>query len=533
MQENSSTAGGRLFKYTGQRRFAIPSNINVLVVDEFVVERIEEAAFASQEQLRAVYIPSNVQRIERAAFANCRSLNDLKLVLIGSRLECIGTMAFARCTALSEISIPSTVEEIGDNAFMNCKALVKVNFQSKGRLKKICEYAFQKCKELQKVSIPSSVNKIEEFAFDGCKALVELNLALGLQIISRNAFSMCTSLKTVEIPRTVLALSEGCFANCKSLVEVRMSVGLEDVHDNVFEGCCSLQSISIPETVCWIGDMVFSFCIALISVEFPSSIKIRLGERVFHMCKNLVNISIPNSAEHVGDDAFGGCTKLKQEYAGRPIAEALEARFEGFPIHQLCYHASSTSMDDLLSAIQSFIGSGDPVDLFDAFDMTPFHILASGKERVDLFQVLLNAISTDLMSRKDRLGNSAVAYLCTHASREGHALFQNIVQLTILDPASQLGLRKWRMAILDLVHPLQDAHEEWQIISYLNRRQCVEEVYAKLAKYTKLENISLLEAALWKAKFKESENGNGDRANYRFTSGASIVIPQVMALLGY
>ncbi|CAJ1926578.1 unnamed protein product [Cylindrotheca closterium] len=551
--DNSSTQyEGLVFNYTGQRRFEIPSNITVLTIEEsllfafaaVVVERIEEAAFADQHKLRSALIPSTVQRIERAAFANCSLLNDLELV--EGQLEAIESMAFARCTSISEISIPSTVEEIGDHAFLNCTGLVNVNFQRDGTLKKICEYAFRKCEALQKVAIPPSVNRIEEFSFDGCSSLVELSLSVGLQDICRNAFSMCVSLKTVDIPSTVIVLSEGAFANCKALVEVNMVSGLEEIRANVFEGCCSLQAVAIPDTVSWIGDMAFNFCIALVSVELlPTTTEIRMGEAVFNMCKNLVNISIPSTFNDLEEGAFVGCTLLQQKYAGRQITEALKERFQGYPIHDLCYHASTTTEKELVSAAAAAENSGDdnrasPDDLVDVFGMTPFHILASGKQHMDLFRTLMNLYPTELLSRKDRRGNSPLGYLCIHVSKEAHALFQTIVQQEILDIANQLGLQKWRMEILDMANPLQDGHEEWSSTSYINRRKCVETVYTKLEKYIIVEKTSLLEEALWKANNIMDDSITTtttsrivDRRDARFTSGASIVIPQVTIFLGY
>ncbi|KAL3941998.1 MAG: hypothetical protein SGBAC_003742 [Bacillariaceae sp.] len=531
--ESNPQSDDRLFRYvyTGQRpRFEIPSNITVLAID-FIVERIEEAAFANQHDLQAAFIPPTVRRIERAAFTNCSSLSDLELV--EGQLEAIESMAFAQCMALTEISIPSTVEEIGDNAFMSCTGLVDLLLQREGKLKKICEHAFRKCEALQKVAIPSSVHRIEEFSFDGCSSLVELGLSMGLQDICRNAFSMCVSLKMVDIPYTVIALGEGSFSNCKALVDVNMSSGLAEILENAFEGCCSLQAVSIPETVYWIGDRAFNFCIALVSVELPTASDIGMGEGVFNMCKNLVNIAIPKNTSNLDESAFVGCRLLNAEHVGHQIAGALKERFKGFPIHKLCYHACSTTEEELVLAAKSANGT-NPDAVVDAFGMTPFHILtsASGKQRVGHVRALADIYPTELLIRRDRYGNHPLGYLCTHVSQNVHDLFQTIVQQTILDLASQLRLRVWRMEILDLASPLQDSHQEWLAISYAERRNCVGEVYAKLEKYVLLEKTSLLEVALWKANMDDDLMTEvEDRSNARFTNGASIVIPQVMVFL--
>jgi hypothetical protein len=144
-----------------------------------------------------------------------------------------------------------------------------------------------------------------------------------------------------------------------------MSSGLEEILENTFEGCCSLQAVSIPETVYWIGDRAFNFCVALVSVELPTTIDIGMGEGVFNMCKNLVNIVIPENTSNVEESAFVGCTLLKREYVGRQVTEALKERFEGFPIHKLCYHASSTTEEELVLVAKSTNGTNLD-DLVDA-----------------------------------------------------------------------------------------------------------------------------------------------------------------------
>lgn len=81
---------------------------------------IQNRAFAENDELKEVTIPSTIKEIGVEAFAHCTSL---KKVLFVPGVKKINKYAFAHCTSLKKIEIPSTVKEICSGAFFLCENL--------------------------------------------------------------------------------------------------------------------------------------------------------------------------------------------------------------------------------------------------------------------------------------------------------------------------------------------------------------------------------------------------------------------------
>lgn len=132
-------SGGVLQSYSGsESSVSIPATI-----DGQAVTAIGSGAFARNDSLRSVQIPSSVTQIGQQAFSDCASL---QVVQMPSSLSSIGAGAFDGCTSLSSVSIPSRTTSIGDDAFYGCVSL-------------------------RSITIPPSVQSIGDGAFDGCDDL--------------------------------------------------------------------------------------------------------------------------------------------------------------------------------------------------------------------------------------------------------------------------------------------------------------------------------------------------------------------------
>ena len=108
-------------KYTGTAMdIKIPPTI-----DGRTVVAIASDAFAENNGIVTVEIPSGVKTIGVGAFRDCSCLES---VTIPSSVLEIEPEAFAGCEELRSVDIPSSVEEIGYDAFKGCK----VSIQSKG-----------------------------------------------------------------------------------------------------------------------------------------------------------------------------------------------------------------------------------------------------------------------------------------------------------------------------------------------------------------------------------------------------------------
>lgn len=151
-----------IYDYLGKsKHLVIPQKIKGKKVTS-----IDEVAFAFNDSLTSVQIPSGVKHIGYCAFANCKNLTSVKLP---TTLKSIGEEAFSGCSKLKNITIPAKVTKISDCAFNNCKSLTTIYLPY--GVKSIGWEAFSGCSKLKRIYIPDSVTKIGSSAFDGCKNL--------------------------------------------------------------------------------------------------------------------------------------------------------------------------------------------------------------------------------------------------------------------------------------------------------------------------------------------------------------------------
>jgi len=112
---------------------------------------IGEAAFAECSQLKAVKLPSNLEKVEAKLFMSCKLLNE---IIIPSNTKEIGQRAFYECELIKSIDIPASVAKIGDEAFGYCTGLTNVTFN--GTEVEVPEDArpFSNCDNLKLVKVP-------------------------------------------------------------------------------------------------------------------------------------------------------------------------------------------------------------------------------------------------------------------------------------------------------------------------------------------------------------------------------------------
>jgi len=235
-----------IIEYTG-------SSESVVIPEEIMgktVVAIGEGAFADNQSLRYVSVPSTVTSIGDKAFYGCSSL---KGVEVPSGLEEIGDRAFSDCVSLESLSMsdgfadapgkgvafPYSLQTLGDYAFQGCSSVTSVvirpalknwgesafavsglqNVTILDGVESIPDYAFAECNELKSVTIPHSVTSIGELAFAKCSQLSEITLNDGLLSIGQDAF-IGTAIKTLDIPSTVTMLENLFFENCDQLASV-------------------------------------------------------------------------------------------------------------------------------------------------------------------------------------------------------------------------------------------------------------------------------------------------------------------------
>ena len=414
--------------------------------------------------------------------------------------------------------------------------------------------AFYNCRKLQHITpFPQSLREIRNHAFFECRMLQSVCLPEGLREIGYAAFFQCWSLKELIIPSSVQEIQDSAFVGCRGLTFIDLPEGLPRIREQTFAQCSSLTRIKIPSTVKLIEDRAFDECSMLYSIELPEDVEIK-GFEVFGHCENLTNIYIDGKSPFLsfeGDtpqtELFERCNKLYEQYSNDDeFEESLQSRFKGLPIHRLCYFEANKSHVWNIDSLGRSLFRGaehyyDTVDKQDTFGMTPLHILTlSAKPNLNLIQDLVERYPESLR-KKDRWGRYPIFYaLLNRNSPETKCLNRYLLEMTVEKEVQSLGLKQWRSNIHKSLDKFLEDMDVKQKFDQLPK------VIRKLQSFEMKEVISLLELALWKAKWDESKSSTNfvtkgnrrkrakrghDKTSCRLLCGAQVIIPNVLPFL--
>lgn len=121
------------FEKYGRTSLAIPEQVTLTYVDSkdhyaekqvnCTVREVNYEAFANQNVLEKVSLPSTVTWIGNRAFSGCSKLEEINLP---DALTFLGDNVFWGCSGLKAIQLPATLEQIGSMVFSKCDQLTTV-----------------------------------------------------------------------------------------------------------------------------------------------------------------------------------------------------------------------------------------------------------------------------------------------------------------------------------------------------------------------------------------------------------------------
>ncbi|CAJ1924341.1 unnamed protein product [Cylindrotheca closterium] len=476
--------------------------------------------------------------------------NDVTIVRVDESVRVLPDGIFEYCIALEEVTFEEGAQIIGANAFACCKALAKVKLPS--TLRKILNMAFHLClglctidlplglkvirghaftgAGLRHLEIPATVETIGPAAFKYCRQLESLILPPKLEVIEFELFFMCTELKEMKIPRTVKVIGSGAFASCSALTHIRVSPNVtsigcrEESTNSVFGGCASLRSLELPEGLETIE--LLPFADEDLHPFADEELEDILG------WSSLVNLYLPPT-QTVHDRFLNKAipqtfqlAKVAQNW--EDLATKLQNRFDGLPLHRVCYFQSYHLVEDTIQQISDIL-SDNPSALFetDAFGMTPLHIVALAQTpRLELLQHLASGF--DVPRTKDLFGSTVLEYISKNPFEEGRHATRWLVNLLVGQRLSVLGLDRWKQELLAMKEGVLKA----DCASTMSRK--VQSLLDGLVNLEFLEVLSLIEMVLWRIKLGEnaSDQGGIDRESCRVHCGISILIGNILPFLG-
>lgn len=226
----------------------------------------------------------------------------------------ISSEVFKNCKKLESITIPDSVKTIEAGAFNEHKTLKRVSLPAgisiRGR-------AFYHCESLERVTVRGFAEgksapenaEIGEEAFAECRKLTHVEVPGGVKTIGVRAFDLCQAMKTIEIPDSVEKIEWCAFNHCNALEEVTLSANHPvSIGHNAFRYCYALRHFRFPPGVTQIEESVFAAS-GLQSVELCDGMK-AIGEDAFGGCRKLREINLPDTLETIGYGAFRDCNSL-------------------------------------------------------------------------------------------------------------------------------------------------------------------------------------------------------------------------------
>lgn len=170
---------------------------------------IGAGAFASNNQLDTVILPSTLTAIHQEAFKGC---SKIKHIAIPENVTAISSSAFNGCTALTRVEMPDEISTIGDNAFAGCPNLDSIVLPKE--LTMIGGSAFSGIKLQDSLVIPDKVISIGTNAFENWSALKELSIGKNVVLIGDNAFKGDSAITHIAVWAAVPPMvSEGTLAD--------------------------------------------------------------------------------------------------------------------------------------------------------------------------------------------------------------------------------------------------------------------------------------------------------------------------------
>ena len=365
------------------------------------------------------------------SFMSCYRLLEVELP---EGLTSIRRWTFGHCKSLRSINIPSTVTEIGGNAFYNCVGLKEIILPQS--LLKLGEGAFGSCISLEAIHIPPLIQTIEAKTFSECRRLTEVMLPMNLQEIKERAFDRCIALATIDFPSNLRRIGEaafhdtglteftlpdsvevcGSFKNCQC-TNLRLPPHFATLNFGIFHAP-DVSTVAIPGSDTANSEVRERGRNRIVSIELPESItQITLPSTVSSALPDVRNIAYPRGCiiqvERFEDEKVR--TELFEE------AYRLTRRFDGLPLHKICYYHSYHDTSDVLSNMMKVIYPkstrtrcgklNDTGKSRDVLGMTPLHILScSSKHSLEMYQLLVEKYPETLVT-KDLSGDIPLLYV--------------------------------------------------------------------------------------------------------------------------
>jgi len=249
--------------------FTMPANTE-LEIPEYIfgqrVVQIGASAFANQQNLSTITLPSTVTHISANAFNGTTRLENIAVVASNIHFFNQGGVLYQRGIPMQlvhvptafngHITIPNGIIEIPDNAFANRNRITGVAFSTS--ITRIGAGAFRNTPNLTHIStggvantLPSRITTIYPDTFNN-SGISELTIPNSVTSIGSNAFRGAGNLTRIYLTNSISYIGNRAFAGTSNLeriytdnIQNRLPANLMHIGDNLFN-TSGIRSIIIP-----------------------------------------------------------------------------------------------------------------------------------------------------------------------------------------------------------------------------------------------------------------------------------------------
>ncbi len=263
-----------------------------------------------------------------------------KIVFENSELAAIGANAFEGMYCIETVVLPDSICNINENAFLGCSDLKKIKFPA-GMNGGIGERAFADCTSLTAAEVPDGVVSIGEGVFDGCTSLSEITVPfIGSLSGESNTKNTFAYIFGGNVPESL-----------KKVNVTKETV----VPECAFKYLYNIENISLNKGIKVIGNEAFYGCSSLKQFEIPSGV-MQIKDSTFYGCESMSSVIIPGTVKEIGESAFDECTALKEVVIPDGITEIKDYTFYN------CKSLISISIPDSVENIgEAVLGGCDRV----------------------------------------------------------------------------------------------------------------------------------------------------------------------------
>ena len=353
------------------------------------------------------------------AFEACRNLTS---ITIPNSVISIESRAFHYCSSLTSITIPESVTSIGEDiVFYGCSSLTSINVSENNKnycsvdgvlinkdKTRLIQYPIKK--EGTSYKIPNIVTNIGDSAFEDCSSLTSITIPNSVTSIGSDAFYNCSSLTSITIPESVTSIGDNAFWGCSSLKSINVSENNKNY--------CSVDGVlinkdktrliqypikkegtsyKIPNSVTSIGDNAFWGCSSLKNITIPNSVT-SIGSAAFYNCSSLTSITIPEGVTSIGDYTFFNCSSLTSIIIPESVTSIGGNAFDR------CRSLTSITIPDSVTSIEdsAFYGCSSLISI-----IIPESVTSIGKHAFESCTSLTNITIPESVTS---IGDSAFGY---------------------------------------------------------------------------------------------------------------------------